>query len=140
MKKVTLVLLTFLPFCAFAVTESPDMIIKKNGEEVVKGHITEYLNEIGVDAAFSETRAIDRDYKKYFLWQGLTMSYMNVTEGCKAIVINVTSGKGYNQNYHHISQSFESFPLPPYKDKSTYVIWKAVAAMDCTDTLPGIPW
>lgn len=132
-------LFAFWSFGLSAGYKNVDVIVKQDGG-IIEGHVSDYLREHDIDIVFPITRAIDTDYSKYFLWQSMSMSFLNISGSCKVLIVSVTSGKGYNQIYHHVAQSFESFKHPPYSDSSTWVQKAPVVAMDCDDALPGLAW
>lgn len=141
MKLGVLLMLATSAISVFAEPMNDDLIIKRNGE-VIEGNIADYINYLGndVEIAFPELMAIDPNYENSFRWDKWASTFMNVTSSCKVLVVKVTSGKGYNQLYHHKSQPFDTFKHPPYRDSSTWVQKAPVVAMDCSDQLPGIAW
>lgn len=118
-------------------------IISSQYGEVISGDIVQYIQDQGgvVENIFNAApRAIDPDYKKYFKWDGWTMTFMNISGTCKVLVTRVTSGKGYDELWNHISPAWDVFEHPPYSDSSTWVRKEPIVAMDCNDDIPGINW
>ena len=109
--------------------------------EMITGDINQFVADTGTsfETLFSLKNSVaESDWRDYFLLSG--SHFLNNSGQCRTAVFFVTSGRGYNQVYHHVSQPWNSFGFPPYSDSKTWVRKALVSTMPCDQQAPGIAY